>query len=700
MRFDRSILTSLGMVSGLFLATNMSGSDAAGLVRLGLASALQPASARQTTLTSGVTRAEFSSIGALARFGRAASEHPSKINAEPCRGCPSGKRLSLLPAVTRISRISRTKVERVGRSVYADVYRATLSNPGAAAQGVIVTVSLRSPGTAVADGMLLFGDVSAHATARSVDTFTLIHDKRAAKVNESSIRFSVQAHDLAPVLLTHIADDVLPTVRSGLPFTLNVSRYFRRVSGQSLHYALRSSLNGKPDGRLTINAETGVVSGVITSREGVLSVTVTASNPQASTSDTFTLRIGTPPSTAGATEVGIIPDKAGVCPVGSDYVWVYNDDEDKKNANSVSGWIGATLSNAGNTGTRFGFCRVSGSFFEPDPVLPYAVLQLSDLCPFGSYSVARQFDNENHNPQSSVSSNFSGPALSATGPDNTLYFCYFIPGQVSLNPPGFPQLTITYGVFAPTNAQAFPTYPTPLGSGGAYYTTGPATGSAPATNYSQSTLAGGSVYTDEEDDSNDDTYNFNGTKGGQTFTGTKNSNDMPFTGFATWITGQKNTTIAMAKVSTAAMDCSGKASWWDGTLVAAQFDGANCFVKPAPPASTPFIYQNRYYIASTRSCPPGTTPLGANCFYRFAPLGGYISGNVFYSANGTQLAAAPPGTTAFAQHLPLGPTLWFMTPQLSCPSGGNFDTANCRMGSPPAATGAFVYAHKFYYHKP
>jgi hypothetical protein len=54
-------------------------------------------------------------------------------------------------------------------------------------------------------------------------------------------------------------------------------------------------------------------------------------------------------------------------------------------------------------------------------------------------------------------------------------------------------------------------------------------------------------------------------------------------------------------------------TWWNGTRYAS-FDSANCYVMPVPAMSTPFVYNNNYYVASqqTTICQLGGYD-GANC---------------------------------------------------------------------------------------
>jgi hypothetical protein len=65
---------------------------------------------------------------------------------------------------------------------------------------------------------------------------------------------------------------------------------------------------------------------------------------------------------AGTYDVGIIPDQAGQCPAGSEYISIYMDDEDDDNQSSLSGWTGATthrITNHINGSECTKVCKVS-----------------------------------------------------------------------------------------------------------------------------------------------------------------------------------------------------------------------------------------------------------------------------------------------------------------------------------------------------
>jgi hypothetical protein len=104
-----------------------------------------------------------------------------------------------------------------------------------------------------------------------------------------------------------------------------------------------------------------------------------------------------PPLHATGVQVGILP--SGGCPGGTSPVNIFIDNEDSRNANTRSGWIGS-IASTGNT--QFFFCRVDGNLFYHVPGNPYMVLSLGSQCPHGSQTVMRHFDAEDGNSISST----------------------------------------------------------------------------------------------------------------------------------------------------------------------------------------------------------------------------------------------------------------------------------------------------------
>lgn len=150
--------------------------------------------------------------------------------------------------------------------------------------------------------------------------------------------------------------------------------------------------------------------------------------------------------TATTYDVGVVPGANG-CPPGSELITIYMDDEDHNNANTSTGWIGATVQ-GGNTG--FKFCRVDGTKFPVVSNAAYAVLQLGTSCPNYSTVISRKFDNENHKNRND-SSNPSGilPNYSNKTQSNAqLVFCLFNDKFGTNGITDFPNLGVEYGVFA------------------------------------------------------------------------------------------------------------------------------------------------------------------------------------------------------------------------------------------------------------
>ena len=148
--------------------------------------------------------------------------------------------------------------------------------------------------------------------------------------------------------------------------------------------------------------------------------------------------------------VGVIPDYKRECPL-SDLVTIHMDDEDDKNANSYSGWIGATDS---SHNTTFNFCRVDGSKFDKisapaNMASRYSVLQLSEDCPPEAVSEQRFFDNQDKNNQNWFLGEISP---NESGRNTLLKFCTFNPNYNSASVIGsFHDFGFSYGVIAPAN---------------------------------------------------------------------------------------------------------------------------------------------------------------------------------------------------------------------------------------------------------
>lgn len=173
---------------------------------------------------------------------------------------------------------------------------------------------------------------------------------------------------------------------------------------------------------------------------------------------------------SGTYDVGVIAN--GTCP---NPVTIYMDDEDIGNNSSRTGWYGTISSQ-----TRLQFCRVDGSAFTGTGWCnagEYAVLKLGTTCPNGSVELSRYFDNEDTNNRNSNSGNITPSTQSSSG--TNLKFCAFTryPLQkCTASSPivEFPNVGLSYGVFADTTVYG--------------------------------ALQTGSVYTDDEDSGNNDSW--------------------------------------------------------------------------------------------------------------------------------------------------------------------------------------------------
>jgi hypothetical protein len=363
---------------------------------------------------------------------------------------------------------------------------------------------------------------------------------------------------------------------------------------------------------------------------------------------------------AGPYDVGVIP--GSTCPSGSERITIRMDDEDNQNANSSSGWIGAIVS---NNNTTFVFCRVDGAQFLPMEA-PYAVLQLAAQCPPYSFPFTRYFDNEDSQNINTSTGNIWPNWTSWANSDTQLNFCLF--GAFSWGGWGFPDLGMEYGVFA--------------------------------SNLPNSGLANGHLYTDDEDQSNQnafdtDYYNL-GTSASQIIWGDN---------------GDRNTHFALVKVKNAPPPpphCAPKVVYYNNSLLTPYWDNANCYIKPVAAGATPFIWNNNYYVVPDRSttCLPGTgTWDTVNCLFMPKPPGGFLYNDGFYVPAGAGntctlgvfnsvdcvIKEAPWGTHAFEYQ-----NNWYFTTLFTCRDGA-YDGANCYVMKAPAGKVAFIFMNNFYY---
>jgi hypothetical protein len=176
-------------------------------------------------------------------------------------------------------------------------------------------------------------------------------------------------------------------------------------------------------------------------------------------------------------DVGIIPHGTS-CPTSTSLGIAYMDTEDDNGQTSSTGWKGSWSVGA-TSGVTMRVCRVPGATFKPLTTDPnavhrfYAVLQMGETCPAQSVPFTRTFDNEDDGNNSGVLSG-SDMAPSTFGSSSAVRFCLFRnAASAAETMPDFPFLYsgMEYGIFAKSSAPPF-------------------------------VLATGSVYTDDEDDSN------------------------------------------------------------------------------------------------------------------------------------------------------------------------------------------------------
>jgi hypothetical protein len=157
-----------------------------------------------------------------------------------------------------------------------------------------------------------------------------------------------------------------------------------------------------------------------------------------------------PPPTLAVDNVGVIPDKSGACPVGTQVINFQDNEDISPNRNDRGGWIGATVS---DRNTRFEFCSVDGKKFGRLLGQNYAVLKLGSSCPNNSEEFIRGFDDEDN--FNKYNKNWMAGEIGqnqqfsdAKGSYTYLHFCLFrqdntaIPTMLDFAPFGF-----DYGVF-------------------------------------------------------------------------------------------------------------------------------------------------------------------------------------------------------------------------------------------------------------
>lgn len=155
--------------------------------------------------------------------------------------------------------------------------------------------------------------------------------------------------------------------------------------------------------------------------------------------------------------IGVIPEQ-NACPAPYSWLQIYMDDEDRRNANSRWGWLGATVS---NNNTTWRFCKldtITSLLFRPLPTpgnqYDYEVLELGLFCPSGARRVIRYQDNEDWNNQDSASGDiFPNVMVNILAKNWMTFTCHFDGAAPSVlgHMSGFPNIGMKYGVFAPTN---------------------------------------------------------------------------------------------------------------------------------------------------------------------------------------------------------------------------------------------------------
>jgi hypothetical protein len=163
--------------------------------------------------------------------------------------------------------------------------------------------------------------------------------------------------------------------------------------------------------------------------------------------DDMTLRLSCDDPHAFAPTVGVVMGGSNGCGALPEYD-VFLDNEDNKNANSHSGWIGATVS---NKNTLFRLCGVDGQQFSQaaSAGANFAVVSLAPGCPDGFTRFDRFHDNEDNRPASSdTAPNGSATFTTSKMKDTNFAFCVATNTTPGVPNSVFPDLGFPYGVFA------------------------------------------------------------------------------------------------------------------------------------------------------------------------------------------------------------------------------------------------------------
>jgi len=150
--------------------------------------------------------------------------------------------------------------------------------------------------------------------------------------------------------------------------------------------------------------------------------------------------------------IGVIPHTRA-CSNGATLATIHHDDEDRRNINSHSGWIGATRS---NDNTTWRFCKLDGDTSQSFRPLPksgneydYSVLNMGVLCPSGARRVIRIEEGEVWRS----ANDSSGGVFPNFRVYNVWFnfYCHFDGGAGSqqgyMN--AFPSVGFSYGVYGP-----------------------------------------------------------------------------------------------------------------------------------------------------------------------------------------------------------------------------------------------------------
>jgi hypothetical protein len=375
---------------------------------------------------------------------------------------------------------------------------------------------------------------------------------------------------------------------------------------------------------------------------------------------------------AGTFDVGVVPETAGNCPAGSEYVTIYMDDEDDHCASSLTGWVGATSERITShvNGTTFGFCRVDGTQFHnlghfnlinwsnvtQSPAkatvgaYTYSVLKLGSQCPPDAKEIVVHIDNEKTGNLNSSTGNIA-PNSQSTHHTN-LYFCEFSP-KFGSSMADFPQLGVAYGVFG---GRFLP----PAGAG-----------------HHNFWLNRGQVHTDDEDKQNDSSNTY--------FAGYDANDDVfDFTaGVQVAPGGNSDFFLSLVKKPPCPNPCP----------TGGFFDGANCFMY-AVPGNSPFIYNGAFYYARVDGHPSSPCPHAVwDMFHNTSIQPGFDTANCFIkSANGGPNPFL--WTDAHGTHYYISRSC--LTCANKCPFGGTFDGANCYMFTWPGVE-PFIWQGNAYY---